>query len=56
MEDADIDRAVEAVIARFTNCGQICTCNERMYLHRAIADEFLDSSPPAPPRSPSACR
>lgn len=43
MEDADIDRAVEAaVIARFTNCGQICTCNERMYLHRAIADEFMD--------------
>ncbi len=42
MEDADIDRAVAAaVIARFTNCGQICTCNERMYLHRAIADEFL---------------
>ena len=43
MEDADIDAAVEAaVIARYTNCGQICTCNERMYLHRAIADEFLD--------------
>lgn len=42
MEDADIDAAVAAaVIARFTNCGQICTCNERMYLHRAIADEFL---------------
>ena len=42
MEDADIDRAVDAAItARFTNCGQICTCNERMYLHRAIADEFL---------------
>lgn len=42
MEDADIDRAVEAaIIARFTNNGQICTCNERMYLHRAIADEFL---------------
>ncbi len=43
MEDADIDKAVEAaVIARYTNCGQICTCNERMYLHRDIADEFLD--------------
>ena len=43
MEDADIDRAVEAAVtARYTNCGQICTCNERMYLHRAIADEFLD--------------
>jgi lactaldehyde dehydrogenase/glycolaldehyde dehydrogenase len=43
MADADIDRAVEAaVVARFTNCGQICTCNERMYLDRAIADEFLE--------------
>ena len=42
MEDADIDRAVDAAVtARFTNCGQICTCNERMYLHRAIAEEFL---------------
>lgn len=42
MEDADIDRAVEsAITARYTNCGQICTCNERMYLHRAIAEEFI---------------
>lgn len=43
MEDADLGRAVAAAVAaRFTNCGQICTCNERMYLHEAIADEFLD--------------
>jgi lactaldehyde dehydrogenase / glycolaldehyde dehydrogenase len=43
MDDADIDAAVEsAVTARFTNCGQICTCNERMYLHEKIAEEFLD--------------
>ncbi len=43
MDDADIDAAVDsAVTARFTNCGQICTCNERMYLHHKIADEFLD--------------
>jgi lactaldehyde dehydrogenase/glycolaldehyde dehydrogenase len=43
MEDADIDAAVEsAVAARFSNCGQICTCNERMYLHEQIAEEFLD--------------
>lgn len=43
MDDADIDRAVDAAVtARYTNCGQICTCNERMYLHRAIADEFLE--------------
>jgi lactaldehyde dehydrogenase/glycolaldehyde dehydrogenase len=43
MDDADIDAAVEsAVTARFTNCGQICTCNERMYLHEKIAGEFLE--------------
>lgn len=43
MEDADVDAAVEgAVISRFTNCGQICTCNERMYLQEKIADEFLE--------------
>jgi lactaldehyde dehydrogenase/glycolaldehyde dehydrogenase len=43
MEDADIDSAVEsAITARFTNCGQICTCNERMYLHERIAEQFLE--------------
>ena len=43
LDDADVDAAVEAaLVSRFTNCGQICTCNERMYLHRAIADRFLD--------------
>lgn len=43
MEDADIDAAVDAaVISRYANCGQICTCNERMYLHTAIADQFLE--------------
>jgi lactaldehyde dehydrogenase/glycolaldehyde dehydrogenase len=42
-EDADIGAAVRAaVLSRFENCGQICICNERMYLHRRIADEFLD--------------
>lgn len=42
MDDADIDAAVEsAVAARYTNCGQICTCNERMYVHRAVRDNFV---------------
>ncbi|MFO1141662.1 MAG: aldehyde dehydrogenase family protein [Amaricoccus sp.] len=42
-EDADIGAAVRAaVVSRFENCGQICTCNERMYLHERIADQFLD--------------
>lgn len=43
MEDADIDAAVQAAAtARYTNCGQVCTCNERMYLHKDIADQFLE--------------
>ena len=42
MEDADIDKAVEAaVVSRFSNCGQICTCNERMYIHKDVYDEFV---------------
>ncbi|MFI3327103.1 MAG: aldehyde dehydrogenase family protein [Clostridia bacterium] len=41
MDDADIDKAVNtAIVARFSNCGQICTCNERMYIHEAVYDEF----------------
>ena len=43
MEDGDVDAAVSAAVtARYTNCGQICTCNERMFLHQSIADEFMD--------------
>lgn len=42
MEDADVDRAVDALmVSRFYNCGQVCTCADRVYLHEAIADEFL---------------
>ncbi|MCB1501442.1 MAG: aldehyde dehydrogenase family protein [Bauldia sp.] len=42
-EDANIGAAVRAaVVSRFENCGQICICNERMYLHERIADEFLE--------------
>ena len=37
-EDADMGAAVRAaVLSRFENCGQICICNERMYVHRRIA-------------------
>lgn len=42
-EDADIGAAVRAaVVSRFENCGQICICNERMYLHEKIADQFME--------------
>ena len=44
LEDADVAAAVDAaVVSRFTNCGQICTCSERMYLHERVADKFVDA-------------
>jgi lactaldehyde dehydrogenase / glycolaldehyde dehydrogenase len=40
--DADLDLAVEkAFEARFWNCGQVCTCNERTYVHASVHDEFV---------------
>ncbi|MBV1838475.1 aldehyde dehydrogenase [Acetobacter estunensis] len=43
MEDADLDKAVEAaVVARFGNAGQVCTSNERTYVHEAIYDSFAE--------------
>jgi lactaldehyde dehydrogenase / glycolaldehyde dehydrogenase len=43
MDDADIDVAVRnAITARFTNCGQVCTCNERTYVHQRVFDQFLE--------------
>lgn len=42
-EDADIDAAVDAALhSRFDNCGQVCTCNERMYVHENIYDVFME--------------
>ncbi|PHN92788.1 aldehyde dehydrogenase [Maribacter sp. 6B07] len=42
-EDADIDEAVDAALhSRFDNCGQVCTCNERMYVHEDIYHEFMN--------------
>ncbi|MCF1711117.1 aldehyde dehydrogenase family protein [Tabrizicola sp. J26] len=44
LEDADLDRAVDAaIVSRFTNCGQICTCAERIYVHRSLADAFISA-------------
>ncbi len=41
--DADIDAAVESALhSRFDNCGQVCTCNERMYIHEDIYDVFME--------------
>ncbi|MFL5732102.1 MAG: aldehyde dehydrogenase [Chloroflexia bacterium] len=43
MDDANLDLAVpQAIHARFVNCGQVCTCNERTYVHRRVFDQFLE--------------
>ena len=40
-EDADIDRAVQDVIAcKFRNAGQTCVCTNRIYVQRSILGEF----------------
>jgi len=41
-DDADLELAVrKAFEARFWNCGQVCTCNERTYVHASLHDEFV---------------
>jgi lactaldehyde dehydrogenase/glycolaldehyde dehydrogenase len=41
-EDADLEAAAEAALhSRFDNCGQVCTCNERMYVHEKVYDAFM---------------
>ena len=40
--DADLDKAVAGVArSTFTNCGQVCLCTEKVYVHRSIANEFI---------------
>ncbi|WP_462410434.1 aldehyde dehydrogenase [Neobacillus sp. Marseille-QA0830] len=42
LNDADVDLAVKhAVDSRMANCGQVCICNERTYIHEDIYDEFI---------------
>ena len=41
-DDADMDRTIEGMTrAAFFNCGQICFCTERAYVHRSRYGEFL---------------
>jgi lactaldehyde dehydrogenase/glycolaldehyde dehydrogenase len=40
--DADLDLAADkAVESRLWNCGQVCTCNERTFVHRSVYEEFV---------------
>ena len=39
-EDADLDRAVEGILAsKFRNSGQTCVCANRIYVHDKVYDE-----------------
>ncbi len=42
-DDADIDKAVEGAIAsKFRNAGQTCVCANRVYVHDAVYDKFVE--------------
>ncbi len=41
--DADVDEAVRVALRScFANCGQVCLGTERLYVQRAVFDEFVD--------------
>jgi lactaldehyde dehydrogenase/glycolaldehyde dehydrogenase len=41
--DADLEQAVAGALhSRFDNYGQVCTCNERMYVEEDIYDAFMN--------------
>ena len=48
LDDADLDAAVDATLtACFLCAGQSCTAGERLLVHRAVRDEFVERSPAA---------
>ncbi len=43
LDDADLEPAIDAAFeSRMWNCGQVCTCNERTYVHRSVYDRFVE--------------
>jgi lactaldehyde dehydrogenase/glycolaldehyde dehydrogenase len=41
--DANLQSAVDDILtARIANAGQVCTCAERVYVHKDVAEEFTD--------------
>lgn len=42
-EHANIDKAVDYIVtARINNAGQVCTCPERVFVHKSIHDSFIE--------------
>jgi succinate-semialdehyde dehydrogenase/glutarate-semialdehyde dehydrogenase len=43
LDDADLDRAVDGALwGAFTNCGQVCSGIERVYVERPLFDPFVE--------------
>ena len=43
-DDADFEKAVEGTTRSvFSNCGQVCLCSERVYVHEDIFDRFAEA-------------
>ncbi len=41
-DDADMDAAVDGTVRSvFSNCGQVCLCSERVYVHESRFDVFV---------------
>ncbi len=41
-DDADLDQAIDGTVRSvFSNCGQVCLCSERVYVHKSLFDEFV---------------
>jgi len=42
-DDADFDAAIDGTLKSvFANCGQVCLCTERVYVHQSIYEKFLE--------------
>ncbi|WP_440997561.1 NAD-dependent succinate-semialdehyde dehydrogenase [Arhodomonas sp. SL1] len=42
-EDADLERAIEGVVAaKYRNSGQTCVCANRIFVHEAVHDAFVE--------------
>ncbi len=42
-DDVDLEKAMDGVArSTFTNCGQVCLCTERVYVHESVFEPFVD--------------
>jgi succinate-semialdehyde dehydrogenase/glutarate-semialdehyde dehydrogenase len=42
-DDADIDAAIDgAIVSKYRNSGQTCICSNRLFVHDAVYDEFIE--------------